>query len=64
MRSAVSDPDREEVSVMTRKVLLALAVIGIGAGAVAAYNRSDCPGVKTCPLTGQPVCVDQCPVSK
>ena len=46
------------------KTLLVLTIVGIGAGAVAAWNRTDCPGVKTCPLTGQPVCVDKCPVSK
>ena len=43
-----------------RKMLLVLTLVGIGAGTVAAVNRSDCPGMKMCPLTGQPVCVDRC----
>lgn len=48
---------------MRKKLLLALTALGIGAGSVVAYQyvgRSDCPGVKTCPLTGQPICVDRC----
>jgi hypothetical protein len=47
-----------------RKTLLILTLIGIGAGAVAAYNRDDCPGQKICPLNGQVICVDRCPVQK
>jgi hypothetical protein len=34
------------------------------AGAVAAYNRDDCPGTKVCPVTGQLICVDRCPAQK
>lgn len=47
-----------------RKTLLILTLVGIGAGAVAAYNRDDCPGTKVCPLTGQVICVDRCPIQK
>ena len=36
-----------------------LAAAAITAGAVA--SRSDCPGTKICPLTGEVVCIDQCP---
>ena len=36
-----------------------LAVAAITAAAVA--GRSDCPGTKICPLTGEVICVDQCP---
>ena len=38
-----------------------LAAAAITAAAVA--GRSDCPGTKICPLTGQVVCIDQCPQS-
>lgn len=51
-------------------VYAGLAVLTI-AGAVFAYKttfvsstRADCPGQIICPLTGQPVCIDQCPMSK
>ena len=36
-----------------------LAVAAIAAAAVA--GRSDCPGTKICPVTGEVVCIDQCP---
>ena len=36
-----------------------LAAAAIAAAAVA--GRSDCPGTKICPLTGEVVCIDQCP---
>jgi len=44
---------------MLKKALIVLAVVGIGVGSVVGYGytqRSDCPGMKTCPLTAQPVC--------
>ena len=47
-----------------RKALVILTVVRVGAGGVAAYNRVDCPGTKVCPLTGQVICVDRCPVQK
>lgn len=48
-------------------VILFVATIGLstsGLGAVKASSaeRVDCPGLITCPLTNQPVCLDRCPV--
>lgn len=45
--------------------LTAFAVVGLivaVAGAAAGLQRSDCPGKVNCPLTGDEVCKDQCPV--
>lgn len=50
-------------------VVLVVAVVGAGvaasglgsAGRVEA-ERTDCPGIVTCPLTGEPVCRDLCPL--
>ena len=36
----------------------AVAVAGAGAG----LQRSDCPGKIVCPLTGEEVCRDRCPL--
>lgn len=47
-----------------RKALLILTLVGLTTGVAAAINRDDCPGIKLCPLTGQPVCVDRCPLQK
>lgn len=33
------------------------------AGASAQKQRADCPGKVVCPLTGQEVCKDQCPLA-
>ena len=56
-----------EVS-MRNKVMLSLAVVVI-LGGVAAYSlafastqRAECPGKVICPLTGEQVCKDQCPL--
>lgn len=53
---------------MKKKVLLSLA-IAVALGVSAAYplafasgGRSDCPGKIVCPITGEMVCSDQCPV--
>lgn len=49
---------------MRKKILLTLALIGLGVGSVAAYThvtRSDCPGKMVCPLNGNVICKDQCP---
>ena len=52
----------------TRNIAVAaLAVLGIVAFggfdlASADSERPDCPGKIICPLTGQPVCADKCPL--
>ncbi len=46
--------------------LTAVAVVGLivaAAGATAGFQRSDCPGKIICPLTGDEVCKDQCPLA-
>lgn len=48
--------------------ITAIALIGTGAtigwaGSHGAVARNDCPGVITCPMTGEPVCVDRCPAA-
>jgi hypothetical protein len=51
-----------------RKSLVWMAVLGLVLGStVLAYGvggamRGDCPGKITCPLTGEEVCKDQCPL--
>lgn len=55
---------------MKRRILMATAGSGIAAAtAVAAYmgatvkaEREDCPGKIVCPLTGELVCSDRCPI--
>jgi len=45
-------------------VALLTAGTGLGAYALAGSGQSgrpDCPGTVVCPLTGEPVCRDQCP---
>lgn len=53
---------------MRNKVLLSLAV-AVVVGGVVAYSfasattqRADCPGKVICPITGEEVCKDQCPL--
>lgn len=55
---------------LTRRVLLG-SVLGLGATALAlgamalsqtATDRPDCPGKIVCPLTGELVCKDRCPL--
>ncbi len=52
-----------------KRVLLGLtAVVAIGivvavAAGAAGMQRSDCPGKVTCPLTGEEVCKDKCPLA-
>jgi|ThiBio_inoc_plan_1041526.scaffolds.fasta_scaffold02933_9 hypothetical protein len=45
--------------------LAVLALCGVPAYplAFASTQRSDCPGKVVCPLTGNEVCKDQCPLS-
>ena len=53
---------------MRNKVWLPLAVAAVVGGAVAyslafaSTQRADCPGKVICPLTGEEVCKDQCPL--
>lgn len=57
-----------------RKILIvlgALALLGGGVAVASSYcgadlprdpARADCPGLIECPLTGEPICADQCPL--
>ncbi len=53
---------------MRKRTLALAALLAIGAGATAytvserQTERPDCPGKIVCPLTGEPVCKDQCPI--
>lgn len=54
---------------MSKKVLWILAVALVLTGGVMAYGvmssgegRADCPGKIQCPLTGEWICRDRCPV--
>lgn len=45
-------------------IALVAAGTGVGAYAIAGSGnaaRTDCPGTIECPITGEPVCRDQCP---
>lgn len=58
-----------------RKTLIALAVLALIGGGVAIAasgtnddvlqdpNRADCPGMIECPLTGETICADECPLT-
>lgn len=41
----------------------AIGLIVVVVGAAAGLQRSDCPGKIICPLTGDKVCKDQCPLT-
>ena len=41
---------------------VALAASGLVAGNATPSERASCPGKIVCPLTGEPVCIDRCPV--
>ena len=41
---------------------VALAASGLVAGNATSSERASCPGKVVCPLTGEPVCIDLCPV--
>ncbi len=53
---------------MTRRWLLAsflgigTAALAFGAMALSPANGADCPGKVVCPLTGELVCKDRCPL--
>lgn len=47
---------------------LVLGVVGTGIAATALagsgrFSRPDCPGTVVCPLTGETVCRDRCPLN-
>ena len=58
-----------------RRTLIALAVLALVGGGVAIAssgtsndvlkdpNRADCPGLIECPLTGEMICADECPLA-
>lgn len=54
---------------MTKFLAIAgvVGLLGAGTGWMATgaadSNRPDCPGKITCPLTGEQVCADRCPVN-
>jgi len=53
-------------SIVRAVVAVVVAGTGIGAYALAGSGgaaRADCPGVIICPLTGEPVCGDRCPLN-
>lgn len=55
-----------------RKLLIPVVILATAGLAVAAYalnsrglaDRPDCPGKVACPLTGELVCRDRCPLNK
>lgn len=53
---------------MKRNVIRAALAVLILTGGVFAYRtvtaaRADCPGKIVCPLTGQVICADKCPMA-
>ena len=53
------------------KRILIIVILSAAAAGVTTYattadrsERPDCPGQIVCPLTGEPVCADRCPLSK
>ncbi len=67
-------PRNKETAV--RKTLIVVAVLALIGGGVAIAastggdetlrdpNRADCPGLIECPLTGELICADECPLLK
>ncbi|TAJ24754.1 MAG: hypothetical protein EPO68_01055 [Planctomycetota bacterium] len=53
---------------MKKRVIGAVVVVLCLAGGAYAYRamsaRPDCPGKVVCPLTGETICADQCPVAE
>lgn len=54
---------------MTRKTFIALMATTIAASSLGAFglvsqtqDRPDCPGKIVCPITGELVCRDRCPI--
>jgi len=59
-----SNPYKE--TLMRKRIVSVMILLAIGATAYAAASarsqRQDCPGKIICPLTGEPVCKDRCPL--
>ena len=52
---------------MMKRIVAGTALLALGAGITAfatadRVERPDCPGKIVCPLTGEPVCKDRCPL--
>lgn len=47
---------------LTVAMTVGMTASGLGSGNAPLAERADCPGQITCPLTGQLVCRDYCPV--
>ena len=47
---------------LSSSLVLAFGAIVAVAGAATRFQRSDCPGKVVCPMTGDEVCRDQCPL--
>jgi len=43
-------------------ILLLVGVTMAASGVVRSDQRADCPGTVTCPINGEEVCKDQCPL--
>jgi hypothetical protein len=55
---------------MRKRIIPVVMLLAVGAGvtayatATARSERPDCPGRITCPLTGELVCKDRCPLGE
>ncbi len=51
---------------MMKRIVPVMVLLALGAGitALATSGRPDCPGKIVCPLTGEPVCKDRCPLAR
>ncbi len=52
---------------MMKRIVPVVVLLALGAGITAfatsdRAERPDCPGKIVCPLTGEPVCKDRCPL--
>ena len=52
---------------MMKRIVPVVVLLALGAGITAfatadRADRPDCPGKIVCPLTGEPVCKDRCPL--
>ncbi len=51
-------------ALMSTELMICIAAIGLAPGEAGAQDRPDCPGKIICPLTGDLVCTDRCPLGK